>query len=306
MKLHGNARLTPFQRDLMCRRVRDDGWTVEDAADAAGCSQRTCYRWLRRFDAGEPLTDRSSAPRSVPGRTPTRVEALIARLRRLRHTSVDIAAELNMAVSTVCAVLVRLGLNRLGRLEAPEPPNRYCRRHPGELVHVDVKKLARIARPGHRIHGDRRARARGIGWEYVHVCVDDTSRLAYVEVLDDERAPTCVGFLRRVVAWFATLGVRVQRVMTDNGGGYCSRDHAAACKELGVRHVRTRPYRPRTNGKAERFIQTMLRRWAYARSYTNSQQRTAALEPWLKYYNYERPHSSLGHKPPATRLVPAT
>lgn len=303
MKLHGNARLTPHGRTLMCRRVRREGWTVTDAAHAAGCSERTCYRWLARFDAGEALTDRSSAPHHVPGRTPAETQALIERLRRLRFTSTRIAAELGVAVSTVCAVLKRLGLNRLSKLEPPEPPNRYCRRHPGELVHIDVKKLGRFWRPGHRVTG----RGPGNhnhkpGWEAVHVCVDDTTRLAYVEVLPDEKAVTSIGFLERAVAWFAARGVVVQRVMTDNGSPYVSSLWATWCADHDIRHLRTRPYRPRTNGKAERFIQTMLREWAYAATYQSSTHRAEVLPTWLTYYNCRRPHSALGHKTPASRL----
>lgn len=304
MKLHGNARLTPHGRELMCRRVRLDGWTVAEAAAAAGCSERTCYRWLARFDAGEPLTDRSSAPGEVPARTPAETEAVIESLRRLRWTSTRIAAELGMATSTVCAVLVRLGLNRLSKLEPPEPPNRYCRRHPGELVHIDVKKLGRFDRPGHRVTGTRTGnRNRGAGWEAVHVAVDDTTRLAYIEILPDERGVTAVGFLQRAVAWFATHGVTVQRVMTDNGAPYKSRLWAAWCADHDLRHLRTRPYRPRTNGKAERFIQTMLREWAYNAAYQSSAHRADVLPTWLEYYNQRRPHSALGHKPPASRLT---
>jgi len=228
---------------------------------------------------------------------------VIERLRRLRWTSTRIAAELGLATSTVCAVLARLGLNRLSRLEPPEPPNRYCRRHPGELVHIDVKKLGRFDRPGLRVEdrsaGYRHSRA---GWEYVHVAVDDTSRLAYVEVLDDETARSCGGFLRRAVASFAARGVRVERVMTDNGSAYRSALHAQVIAELGIRHLRTRPYRPRTNGKAERFIQTLLAEWAYAATYQDHWHRRRALHPWVEYYNCRRPHSALGHKTPISRL----
>jgi transposase InsO family protein len=307
MELHGNARLTPHGRTLMCRRVRHDGWTVAEAAKAAGCSERTAYRWLTRFDAGEAMTDRSSAPRSVPGRTAPEIEALIERLRRLRWTSTRIAAELDLATSTVCAVLCRQGLHRLSRLEPPEPPNRYCRRHPGELIHIDIKKLGRFDRPGLPAHlrqaGYRRNGASKHGWDYCHVAVDDTSRLAYVEILDNETGVTCVGFLRRAVAWFATQGITVQRVMTDNGPGYKSKIHAQAIAELEIKHLRTRPYRPRTNGKAERFIKTLQMEWAYAANYQNHHQRAVALEPWITYYNWRRPHSALGHKPPASRLT---
>jgi transposase InsO family protein len=260
------------------------------------------FRWLARFDQSEPMTDRSSAPRKVPGRTPPETETLIEQLRRLRWTSTKIAAELGMATSTVCAVLARLGLNRLSRLEPPEPPNRYCRRHPGELIHIDIKKLGRFDRPGlpaHRRQGGYRATYRA-GWDYVHVAVDDTSRVAYVEILDNETGLTCVGFLRRAIAWFATQGVIVQRVMTDNGTGYRSKIHAEAVADLEIKHLRTRPYRPRTNGKAERFIKTLQVEWAYAASYQNHQQRAVALGPWLEYYNCRRPHSALGHKTPAS------
>lgn len=304
MELHGNARLTPVGRVLMCRRVREHGWTVEKAAEAAGCSERTCYRWLARFDAGEAMTDRSSVPRRVPGRTPPEVVAAIERLRRLRWTSTRIAAELGMATSTVCAVLARLGLNRLSRLEPPEPPNRYCRRRPGELIHIDVKKLGRFERPGlpaHRRQAGYHANT-GAGWDFVHVAVDDTSRLAYVEVLDDERGTTCVEFLRRAIAWFAALGITVERIMTDNGTGYRSKIHAAAIAELEIRHLRTRPYRPRTNGKAERFIKTLQAEWAYAASYQSHHHRRHALPTWLTYYNNHRPHSALGHKTPTSLI----
>lgn len=307
MELHGNARLTPHGRTLMCQRVRDEGWTVAEAAEAAGCSERTCYRWLVRYDAGEALTDRSSAPHRVPGRTPAETETLIAQLRHLRWTSTRIAAELDLATSTVCAVLRRQGLHRLSRLEPPEPPNRYCRRHPGELIHIDIKKLGRFDRPGlpaHRRRGGYRATYRA-GWDYVHVAVDDTSRLAYVEILDEETGATCAGFLRRAIAWFATRGVTVRRIMTDNGPGYRSKIHANAVAELQIKHLRTRPYRPRTNGKAERFIKTLQAEWAYAVSYQNHHQRAQALAPWLEYYNRRRPHSALGHKPPASRLTKA-
>lgn len=307
MKLHANARLTPAGRDLMCRRVRDDGWTIEEAAEAAGCSERTCYRWLVRFDAGESMTDRSSAPRTVPNRTGEQVVATIETLRRLRWTSTRIAAELSMPTSTVCAVLSRIGLNRLSRLEPAEPPNRYCRRHPGELVHVDVKKLGRFSRPGHRVTGRRPGTysGGGLGWDAVHVCVDDTTRLAYVEVLPDEKATTTVGFLARAVAWFTERGVTIQRVMSDNGPNYRSTAWATWCANHNIRHLRTRPYRPRTNGKAERLIQTLLREWAYAASYRDSDHRIHALAPWLDYYNNRRPHGALGHKPPTSRLTKA-
>jgi len=288
----------------MCRRVREEGWTVAEAAEAAGVAERTTYRWLRRWDSGEAMTDRSSAPKRCPTKTSAEREALIEQLRRLRWTAPRIAAELGMPTSTVCVVLRRIGLHRLWRLEPPEPPNRYCRRHPGELIHIDVKKLGRFDRPGHRITGKHAGyhHTQKLGWEYCHVAIDDTTRVAYVEVLGDEKGATCVGFLRRAIQAFASMGVTVERVMTDNGTGYRSRLHRAAVLELGIRHLRTQPYRPRTNGKAERFIQTLQREWAYGVAYSDSAQRRRALEPWLSYYNGHRPHSALGHKTPLSQL----
>src|SRR5688500_7292119 len=232
MKVHGNARLLPRQRLLLCERIRLEGWTVAEAADAAGVSERTAYRWLARWDAGEAMTDRSAAPRCRPTRTPAAVEELIGELRRRRWTGPRIAAELGMPTSTVCAVLKRIGLNRLWRLEPLQPPNRYCRRHAGELIHIDIKKLGRFNVPGHRAVGRGPGHSnRGIGWEYCHVAIDDTTRLAYVEILDDEKGATCVGFLRRAVAYFAAHDVVVQAVMTDNGTGYRSKTHRAAVAE---------------------------------------------------------------------------
>lgn len=308
MKLHGNAKLTPVQRRLMCERV-DDGWTVADAAEAAGISERRSYEWLRRWRSGDRvLEDRSSTPTRIANRTARRVELVIERLRRLRMTSTAIAAKLDMAVSTVGAVLARIGLHRLSRLAPPEPPNRYCRRHPGELIHIDIKKLGRFNRPGHRVTGRTAKGATantGAGWECCHVAIDDTSRVAYVEILPDQTAKTTVGFLERAVAWFAARGVPVQRVMTDNGPNYRSKLHARTVERLQIKHLFTRPYRPRTNGKAERFIQTMLREWAYAAVYQTSSHRARALEPWVRFYNHRRPHGALGHQAPATRLPAA-
>ncbi len=309
MKLHGNAKLTPVQRRLMCVRVDDEGWTVAEAADAAGISERRAYEWLRRWrDGDRVLEDRSSTPKRIPNRTPVRVVSVIERLRRLRMTSTAIAAKLRMAVSTVGAVLARIGLRRLSRLEPMEPPNRYCRRHPGELIHIDIKKLGRFRRPGHRVTGRAAPSATkqlGAGWECCHVAVDDTSRVAYIEILPDQTAKTTVGFLERAIGWFAARGVTVQRIMTDNGSNYRSKLHARAIKRLAIKHLFTRPYRPRTNGKAERFIQTMLREWAYAVVYRTSEHRARALQPWLDFYNHQRPHGALGHQAPASRLPAA-
>jgi transposase InsO family protein len=313
MRLHANAPLSPKGRLVLCRRVEEEGWTLRAAAEAAGLSVRSAGKWVARYrregEAG--LCDRSSAPRSIPHRTPEdRVEA-IAALRRLRMTGAEIAECLGMALSTVSAVLVRTGLGKLSRLEPPEPPNRYERSRPGELVHIDVKKLGRILRPGHRVTGDRSSRKKhGVGkrslgvagWEFVHVCVDDATRLAYVEVLADERATTAIAFLKRALGFFRAHGIRVERVMTDNGSAYRSTIHTLACRMLGIRHLRTRPYRPRTNGKAERFIRTMLGAWAYGAIYATSAERTAALPGWLEFYNWRRPHGSLSKRPPGTRL----
>ena len=304
MKLHANARTCPHSRRLAVDRVECEGWTLAAAAEAAGVSVRTVSKWRRRYrEEGEQgLLDRCSAPASVPSRTGEARVAVIAGLRRLRMTGAEIAETLGMPLSTVSGILTRIGLGKLWRLEPPEPPNRYEKQRPGELVHVDVKKLGRIGRPGHRVHGDRRTRSRGIGWEYVHVAIDDATRIAYVEVLEDERAATAVDFLRRAIAHFAALGIRVERLMTDNGNAYRSAIHALACKTLAIKHLRTRPYRPRTNGKAERFIRTLLGGWAYAAIYPTSDERRRALTGWLDFYNRRRPHRSLDRQAPLERL----
>jgi transposase InsO family protein len=323
MKLHGNARTCPHSRRLAVRRVLEEGWTLAAAAEAAGVSVRTLSKWLRRFreEGADGLLDRSSAPGSVPSRTPEERVAVIAALRRLRMTAAEIAETLSMPLSTVSAVLTRIGLGRLSRLEPPEPANRYERRHPGELLHVDVKKLGRIkGGAGKRAVGNGMRRSHNykrvtdaagvrrltVGWEYVHVCIDDATRLAYVEVLEDEKAATAAGFLRRAVAHFAAYGVQVERVMTDNGSAYVSIVHRIACKALGLKHLRTRPYRPRTNGKAERFIRTLLAGWAYGAIYRDSDERRRALAGWLDFYNRRRPHGSLSHQPPLQRLEALT
>ena len=313
MKVHANAPLGPKGRETMVLRVVEHGWSLARAAAAAGVSERTCRKWRDRYlaDGEAGLLDRSSAPGSIPHRTSEELVEAIVLLRRLRMTGAEIAFCLAMALSTVSAVLLRVGLGKLSRLEPPEPPNRYERRHPGELVHIDVKKLGRIptGRAGHRVHGQRRLQRnrrkdgkRTVGWEFVHVCVDDATRLAYVEVLADEKASTAVGFLQRALAFYRRHGITVQRVMTDNGPAYLSTIHAFACRALGLRHLRTRPYRPRTNGKAERFIRTLLAGWAYGAIYGSSQERTAALDGWLWTYNHRRPHGALSHKPPIARL----
>jgi transposase InsO family protein len=304
MKLHANARTCPHSRRLTVDRVVRQGWTLAAAAEAAGVSVRTISKWLRRYrlEGEQGLLDRGSAPASVPLRTGEERVAVIAALRRLRMTGAEIAETLAMPASTVSGILTRIGLGKLWRLEPLEPANRYEKKRPGELVHIDVKKLGRIGRPGHRVNGDRRTRTRGIGWEYVHVAIDDATRLVYVEVLDDEKAVTAVGFLRRAVAHFASFGIRVERLMTDNGPAYRATIHALACKTLGIKHLRTRPYRPRTNGKAERFIRTLLGGWAYGAIYRTSDERHRALTGWLDFYNRRRPHRSLGRQAPLERL----
>jgi transposase InsO family protein/transposase-like protein len=313
MKVHANAPLGPKGRATMVLRVLERGWSLAEAAEAAGVSERTCSKWVVRYRAeGEAgLHDRSSAPKSIPHRTPDELVEAIVALRRLRMTGAEIAFCLTMALSTVSAVLTRIGLGKLSRLEPPEPPNRYERRRAGELLHIDVKKLGRIRGAGHRVSGHRasqqRTRVNGrrtgvAGWEFVHVCVDDATRLAYVEVLADEKATTAIGFLRRAVAFYRRHGISVERVMTDNGSAYRSTIHALACRSIGLRHLRTQPYRPRTNGKAERFIRTMLGGWAYGAIYGTSAERTASLDGWLWIYNHRRPHGSLSHKTPIARL----
>ena len=317
MKLHANAPLGPKGRAVMARRVVEDGLTLTEAAEAAGVSVRTAGKWVRRYRAeGEAgLIDRSSAPTTVHNATPPdRVEA-IAALRRLRLTGPEIAEILEMATSTVSAVLKRIGLGKLSRLEPPEPIRRYEKRRPGELIHIDVKKLGRIVGgAGHRIvgrqgqlHNPRRTDDSGVprkqvGWECVHVCVDDATRLAYVEVLPDEKASTAIGFLKRAISFYRSHGIAVERLMTDNGSAYRSAARALACRARGIKHLRTRPYRPQTNGKAERFIRTMLREWAYAAVYGSSPDRAAALSGWVERYNFRRRHGALGHRPPITRL----
>jgi transposase InsO family protein len=294
---------------LAVERVEVQGWTLAAAAEAAGVSVRTVSKWRRRYreDGEHGLLDRCSAPSLVPSRTCEQRVALIAGLRRLRMTAAEIAETLAMPASTVSGIVTRIGLGKLSRLEPTEPANRYEKQRPGELVHIDVKKLGRIARPGHRVTGQvsgggHHRRAYDLGWEYVHVCVDDATRLVYVEVRGDEKAVTAVGFLRRAVAHFAAFGIRVERLMTDNGSAYRATIHALACKALGIKHLRTRPYRPRTNGKAERFIRTLLGGWAYGAIYRNSDERREALAGWLDHDTRRRPHRSLGRQTPLERL----
>jgi transposase InsO family protein len=315
MKLHGNAALSWQGRRVLARRVVVEGWTLTAAAEAAGVSVRCARKWVGRYrlQGEQGLFDRSSAPRRVANRTPLdRVEAII-KLRKLRFTAAEIAETLGMALSTVSGILTASGLGRLGRLGL-EPAVRYECSRPGELVHIDVKALGRIqGGAGKRVRGgshspenpryrdERGSRRRTVGWDYVHVCVDDHSRLAYAEVLNDAKAATAVGFLHRALAFYRRYGINVERVLTDNGGAYVSTVHALACRALGIRHSRTRPYRPQTNGKAERFIRTLTNSWAHGAIYRSSQERTAALDGWLWHYNHRRRHAALGHQPPVTR-----
>ena len=306
MTLHRNAKTCPASRRLLAERVLGKGWTLTEAAEAAGVSVRRAREWVRRARGGDcELADRKSGPRGRgPGRVCLEREVVIAELRgQVRMNAVQIAEALGMPERTVRAVIARLGLSKLAPLEPPEPANRYERPLPGELIHIDVKKLGKIGRPGHRVNGDRTTRTRGIGWEFVHVCVDDCTRLAYVEVLSDERKETVTAFMQRAVGWFAGHGVIVERLMTDNGPGYRSKLHHKTCEALGIRHLFTRPYRPRTNGKAERFIRTMLTSWAYQQPYPTSTARTAALPAFLTRYNTQRPHRSLNSQTPLERLA---
>jgi transposase InsO family protein len=316
MKLHANAALSLNGRRRMVRAVVEQGRTIAEAAEAAGVSGRTCSKWVGRYraDGDLGLLDRSSAPRRVHNRTDERTVQLLAALRRLRFTAPELADLLGMPCSTISAILKRHGMGKLGRL-GMEPAVRYERERPGELIHIDVKKLGRIeGGAGKRITGrhgrngrpsrtDAEGHRRNLrGWEAVHVAIDDATRLAYVEVLPDEKATTAVGFLRRAIAFYRRHGITVERLITDNGSPYRATIHAATCRTLGIRHLRTRPYRPQTNGKAERFIRTMLAGWAYGAIYRSSTERTAALDGWLHHYNHHRPHQAIGRQTPTTRL----
>jgi transposase InsO family protein len=285
-------------------RVIRQGWTMEAASQAAGMSRRTGFKWLGRYRAEglAGLCDRSSRPSRMPRRTPLPWQELIVDLRRYRLTVLEIARRLKLARSTVARIVSQAGLSRVRALDPPEPVVRYEWERPGDLLHLDIKRLGKIGRVGHRIHGNRTTRVRGIGWEYVHVAIDDYSRVAYVEVLPRQDGPTTGAFLRRAIAWFRSLGIRVRRILSDNGSAYVSRLFRARCERLGIEHRRTRPYRPQTNGKAERFIQTLLREWAYVRPYPSSKRRTATLPAFVSRYNRRRPHGSLRGLPPFSRL----
>jgi transposase InsO family protein len=305
MNSHKHARLTPIGRALLVSRVLDEGWTVAAASDAAGVSTTTAYKWLARFRAEGPggLLDRSSRPKRSPKAVSQVEQAQLEDLRRQRWPLWRIATQAGRGIATISRCMKRLGLSRLRSLEPPVPVVRYERAAPGELLHLDTKKLGRIDGIGRRITGNRALnRKRGIGWDMVHLAIDDHSRVSFALIKPDERGDSCALFLREAVAHYASIGVRIDRVMTDNGSGYVSKAFRRACLELGIGHVRTRPYTPKTNGKAERFVKTSLREWAYARPYVSSAQREAALQPFLHRYNWHRPHSALNRRPPMSRI----
>jgi transposase InsO family protein len=306
MDNHKNARLTPKGREEMVRTVMDCGLTKTAAARKYNTTAKTVAKWVNRFrvEGTEGLRDRSSRPLSSPDQTPQATCDAVALLRRQRYTGQQIAAELHVSPATVSRILRRLGLNSLKALEPAEPIRRYERESPGELIHIDIKKLGRFERVGHRITGDRtgQSNSRGVGWEYVHLAIDDHSRVAYLQILPDEKRRSCLRFLFNALRFFRAHGVKVQRVMTDNGTSFRSHRYAKALRVLKIKHLRTKPYTPKTNGKAERFVQTALREWAYAKAYTHSDQRAAELPIWLHRYNWHRPHASLKAKTPISRL----
>ena len=303
MNIHENARTTPASRYLLVQRL-DQGWTLAEAADAAGITSKTARKWVQRHAAEGRggLRDRSSTAHRRPHALPSDWQNVVVYLRGFRQPARSIAHQLGLPRSTVSAVLARRGLGARTSLEPPAPPCRYERRHAGELLHLDIKKLGRFKRPGHRVTGTRvDSRTWRAGWEYVHVAIDDFSRIAYVEILPDETGKSCAAFMRRAKKWFASQGIRIAALLTDNGTGYRSHRFREACLGASVRHHRTRPYTPRTNWKAERFIQSLLREWAYVRTYNDSLERARVLPLWLRFYNEERPHGSLDYKPPISR-----
>jgi transposase InsO family protein len=311
MNIHKNARLRPLRREEMARDVVEGRLSKAQAALKYAVTPKVVARWVARFQAegSAGMADRSSRPKTSPKRTAAAVAGAIAALRRQRLTGEHIAKQTGVSPATVSRVLARAGLSRLKDIEPAEPVRRYERDEPGDMIHIDIKKLGRFERVGHRITGDRTgqsndrtSRKGGAGWEFVHVAIDDASRIAFSQILPDEKKESAVAFLNAAIAYYASLGVTVARVMTDNGGCYKSRAFRAACNTLGLKHIRTKPYTPKTNGKAERFIQTALREWAYARAYTTSDRRAAELPIWLHRYNWHRPHGSLKSKTPISRL----
>ena len=304
MRVHRNAKTTPKMRQLIVTRAQQ-GWTYARIAEALGISVRTVAKWMARARQADGLNDGSSRPQHQPRRLATSLETAIVALRRTRATAWQISTALGLPRSTVTRVLARAGLNRVALLEPPAPVQRYEWPHVGDLLHLDLKRLGRVAGIGHRIHGDRRRRARKVGWEYLHVAIDDATRLTYAEVLPAADAPACAVFLQRTLAWFRRRGIRMRRLLTDNAMAYRAGVFAAVCQRWTVRHRFTRPYRPQTNGKAERFIQTLLREWAYRVPFRSSARRTAALGPYLRFYNHRRPHASLGRRSPWMRFQEA-
>jgi len=305
MNMHKNARMTPIGRERLVQAVVG-GQTPETAARAAGVCPRTVRKWVARFKAEgrAGLMDRSSRPKRLYRPTPAAIVERVEALRRQRFTGKQIAANLAISPATVSRILRRLGLNRIRDLEPAEPVHRYEREAPGEMIHIDIKKLGRFDKIGHRITGDRtgQSNSRGVGWEFVHVCIDDHSRVAFSQILPDEKAESAVSFLKAAVAYYKSLGVTVTRVMTDNGSCYKAFDFRDACQEIGLKHKRTKPYTPKTNGKAERFIQTALREWAYAQAYPTSDSRAEELPHWLHRYNWHRPHGGIKSQTPISRL----
>jgi transposase InsO family protein len=304
MDIHNNARLTPRGRAELVRRVLVESQSTKMVASDLGVDRKTVHKWCARFqtEGAAGLLDRSSRPHRLRQPTPDSVVGQIAALRRQHWTGEQIARQVDVSPATVSRVVRRLGLSRLKDLVPAAPICRYERAAPGELIHIDIKKLGRFDRVGHRITGDRTRESRGAGWEFVHVCLDDASRIAFAQVLPDERQDSAVAFLQDALAYYASLGVSVLRVMTDNGSCYRSRAFARTCRRLELKHLRTRPYTPRTNGKAERFIQSALREWAYARPYPTSDQRAAELPAWLHRYNWHRPHGGIKSQTPISRL----
>ena len=305
MNNHKNARLTPHGRALLVRRVLEEGLRAAEAAQAMGVSRRTVYKWLQRFREEGPagLQNRTSRPQQCPHQTSAERVAQVIERRCQRQTYRQIALRLDLGQSTVARILKRAGLNRLAYLDPPKPANRYEYPAPGDLLHLDIKKLGRFRRPGHRVTGDRRnTPKRGPGWEYVHIAIDDHSRVAFGSIHANEKAISACKALINALRYYKTLGIRFSRVLTDNGAAYCSKRFKRLCQRLGLRHLRTKPYHPRTNGKAERFIQTALREWAYARAYPNSNHRAQQMLDWLHQYNWHRPHASLDYQPPISRI----
>jgi transposase InsO family protein len=303
MDLHQNARLSFRRREELAQLIVAQKVTLNAAAAAFNVSRKTAAKWARRYhqQGRNGLYDRSSRPHRSPRRTGgERIDQVLA-LRRQRWTGIRIAQTTALSAATVSRILRRHQLSRARDLQPALPIRRYEHPHPGDLLHLDTKKLARIARPGHRLTGNPRDETRGAGWEMLHVAIDDHSRIAFSQLHANERADSTVAFLRAAVAYYHRFGIRIRRLLTDNAPCYYSDLFATTCRELGIRHLRTRPYTPRTNGKAERFIQTALREWAYARLYQNSDHRRSELDPWLHQYNWHRPHASLGQSPPISR-----